>query len=196
MSGRDRGPDPETPEVQAARFLRADPDLLAEVQRHAARIVRFKGYYIPEADRAEVVQEVMTQLWQALAGRDLRLRGTIFSLTEAIACRRCVDWMRRLRTTEALDTGMADRSARPDEALLLREREELLRRVLASLRGPCSDLIRRVVDEGAPYAEVAREQGRSEHALRTKMWQCLQEAREILRRMTDDDPRRSLPDPR
>ena len=67
MSGRDRGRDPETPEGQSARFLRADPDLLAEVQRHAARIVRFKGYYIPESDRAEVVQEVMTQLWQALA---------------------------------------------------------------------------------------------------------------------------------
>jgi len=196
MGRRDRSGDPETPEIQAARFLKADPDLIAEIQGHAARIVRFKGYYIPEADRIEVVQEVMAHLWQALAGKDLKLRSSIFSLTEAIACRRCVDWMRRQRSTETLDARTADRSARPDEALLEREREDLGRRVLIRLKGPCADLMRKVIDEGRPYAEIAREQGRSEHALRTRMWQCLREAREILKRLTDDDARRSLPDPR
>jgi RNA polymerase sigma factor (sigma-70 family) len=196
MGRRDRKGDPETPEIQAARFLRADPDLIAEIQGHAARIVRFKGYYIPEADRIEVVQEVMAHLWQALTLKELKLRESLFSLTETIACRRCVDWMRRHRSAEPLDAEMVDRSARPDEALLMREREELARRVLIRMKGPCADLMRRVIDEGRPYAEIAKEQGRSEHALRTRMWQCLQEAREILKRLTDDDARRSLPDPR
>ena len=196
MGRRDRKAGPETPEIQAARFLRADPELIAEVQGHAARIVRFKGYYIPELDRIEVVQEVMASLWQALAGKSLKLRGTIFSLTETIACRRCVDWMRRYRSAEPLDAALADRSARPDEALLQREREDLGRRVLIRMKGPCADLMRRVIDEGRPYSEIARELSRSEHALRTRMWQCLQEARGILKELTDDDARRSLPDPR
>ena len=178
-----------TPEDQTARFLRADPELIAEVQGHAARIVRFKGYYIPEADRLEVVQEVMAQLWQAVAGKNLKLQESIFSLTETIACRRCVDWMRRHRSVEAIDAATADRAARPDEALLRKERETLGRRVLERMGAACAGLIRKVMDEGRPYAEIAKEEGRSEHALRTKMWQCLKEAREILKRMTTDDAR-------
>jgi RNA polymerase sigma factor (sigma-70 family) len=171
---------------QVLRFLRADPDLVSEVQRHAARIVRFRGYYIPESDRLEIVQEVMVQLWQALAVKQLALSGTLLALTETIACRRCVDWMRRHRSVEPVDEAIPDRGRRPDEALLARERSDLGRRVLASLGEPCIGLIRQVLDEGKPYAEIARAQGRSEHALRTRMWQCLKEAREILRRLTAD----------
>ncbi|MBI3448980.1 MAG: sigma-70 family RNA polymerase sigma factor [Acidobacteria bacterium] len=189
MARRDRTRDAATPEDQTARFLRADPDLIAEVQSHAARIVRFKGYYVPETDRIEVVQEVMTQLWQAVAGKDLKLRESLFSLTETIACRRCVDWMRRHRSTEPLDAGHPDGRARPDEALLRKEREGLGRRVLQRMGAPCAELIRKVMDEGRAYTEIANEQGRSEHALRTKMWQCLKEAREILKRMTTHDAR-------
>ena len=186
MGRRERSGDAETPETQTERFLRADPDLLGAIHRHAARIVRFKGYYVPEGDRFEVVQEVMAQLWQALASRDLKIRGSIFSLTEAIACRRCVDWMRRHRSAEGLDDALPDRAERPDETLLRREREDLARRVLLQLKQACTDLIRKVVGEGIPYAEIARQTGRSEHALRTKMWQCLKEARERLRRLTGE----------
>jgi len=196
MARRGRKGGTESPEAQAERFLRADPDLMAEVQAHAARIVRFKGYYIPEAERLEVVQEVMANLWQALKRGDMKLRGTVLSLAEAIACRRCVDWMRRHRRSEPLDAGMPDRAARPDEALLRKERVDLGRRVLSRLKDPCGALIRLVIDEGRPYAEIAKEQGRSEHALRTRMWQCLKEAREILKRLTDDDAQRNLADSR
>jgi RNA polymerase sigma factor (sigma-70 family) len=171
-------------EGEAARFLRADPDLIEEVQAHAARIVHFKGFFIPGPEQAEIVQEVLAQIWKALAVKRLRLRGPVLALAETIACRRCVDWMRRHRAAEPIDERWEDRAPRPDQTLLRREREELGRRVLLSLGEPCRALIRLVLDERTPYAEIARRQGRSEHALRTKMWQCLREAREAARRLT------------
>jgi RNA polymerase sigma factor (sigma-70 family) len=134
---------------------------------------------------------VMVQLWHALAVKKLKLREPILALTETIACRRCVDWMRRHRSTQGLSETAVDGKKRPDETLLESERQELARRVLAELKAPCADLMRLVLDEGRSYAEVAREQGRSEHALRTRMWQCLQEARNILRRLSDVNARRS-----
>lgn len=167
----------------ARSFALGDPGALAQVEGIVSRVVRHRGYYIPLEDQQDIVQEVMAQIWRALAAPGFSLSRNFAGFVHAIACRRCVDWMRRHRATTEIDAAMPDAAGPPDQAYLRRERCELGRQVLAVLREACRELIRLFILEEKSYREIALSKGRTEGALRTQMSECLKEARAIRDRL-------------
>jgi len=181
MAGKREADDPAAapPDGLAQRFLRGDAAALAQVEGIAAQVVRHRGYFIPSTDQQEIVQEIVTQVWQALARPGFTVRKSVGAFVQAIACRRCVDWMRRFRPSDPIDPATPDPADPPDRTYLARERHEIGRRILRELRDACRELFRLVVLEDKSYREIAALQGRSEGALRTQMYDCLREARAI-----------------
>lgn len=186
MEGWRRPPgDPASnPEEALARqFVAGNEHAVAHVQAMIARVVRFRGYYIPTQDQGDVIQEVMLQLCQAFSRPGFSFTRNMDAFVRSVAHRRCVDWMRQRRVTEELPEVMADAAVRPDGAFLERERSDLALRVLQEMAEPCRDLIRLHAGESMTYPQIARLQGRSEGALRVQMYECLREARRILGRI-------------
>lgn len=165
------------------RFLDGDRAAVARVEALVERVVRFRGYYIPAAERADIVQEVMLDVWQAVNETDFTLNTSLDALVRSISHRACVDWIRRRRPAEAVDPQVADETQRPDRNLLEREQVRLGLQVLRELRPPCRDLFRLFVADRSSYKDIAQRQGRTEGALRTQMAQCLKEARDLLDRI-------------
>jgi RNA polymerase sigma factor (sigma-70 family) len=176
------GSDPSA-DALARSFALGDPGALAQVEGIASRVVRHRGFYIPVEDRQDIVQEVMAQVWSALAAPGAGVRRSFVGFVQAIACRRCVDWMRRHRATAEIDPAIPDAAGPPDQAYLMQERRALGLQVLGELREACRDLIRLVILEERSYREIALSQGRGEGALRTQMAECLKEARAIRARL-------------
>lgn len=181
-NGLDRaGHQPDDPLLQ--RFLARDPAILEWVERVVTRIVRLRGYGIPVADRGDIAQETLLQIWREARSAGFVFRQDFAAFACLIASRRCIDWRRRRRNETPLDPSMPDPREGPDGTVLAAERRDLASRVLAEMRDACRELIRLRVIEGLAYGEIAPRLGRSEGALRTATWQCLKEARDHLRRI-------------
>ena len=182
--GLREGGRPGGPEDPLARSFRlGEAAALTEVEGVISRIVRHRGYYIPAHDQEELVQDVIALVWQMLSRPEFTRVRNLRAFVQSIACRRCVDWMRRLRATEPVSPSMEDGGATPDHRYLARERLDLGRRILASLRARCRELIRMFVLEELSYREIASRLGRSEGALRTQMSECLGQARALRERL-------------
>jgi RNA polymerase sigma factor (sigma-70 family) len=179
-SGRSGG---EIPDPMFQRFRRGDPEATARAAEQAALVLRLRGYMIPESQRADLVQEVMTELWEKLGARDFRTDRAFDAYVRTLAYWRCIDWRRQQRLHVPLDPRTESRSNRPDEALLKEERARLGRRVIRMLRKPCRELIHLHAWRGLTYKRIAKLLGRSEGALRVQMTQCLKEARAVLERL-------------
>ena len=171
------------------RFLERDPQALADVEFAVTRVVRFRGYAIPASDRRDVIQESLLQIWREASRPGFDYRQDFDAFVCLVAFRRCLDWRRARRPAAPIDSSIPDARQRPDEDALAREEVDLARRVLLELPEPCRDLIRLHVQEERPYREIAEMLGRTEGALRTQMWKCLEVARQILERL-DQRPRR------
>jgi RNA polymerase sigma factor (sigma-70 family) len=165
---------------QLRQFLDGDRATLAHIEALVERVVRFRGYYVPSAERADVVQEVMLDVWQAVRAEGFALSTSLEALVRTISYRVCIDWVRRRRQAEEVDPETRDGRPGPERELLQRERVVLGIRVLKELRPPCRDLLRLFIVQGSTYREIAEKQGRTEGALRTQMAQCLKEAKEHL----------------
>jgi len=164
-------------------FQAGDRAAVARIEALIDRVVRFRGYYIPPGERVDIVQDVLLDVWQEVSDPGFVLRTNVESLVRTVACRACVDWIRRHRPAVDVDPALADGSDPPDREILRRERVRLGVRVLLELRPPCRELFKQFVVAGLGYREMADRQGRSEGALRTQMAQCLKEARVLLDRI-------------
>jgi RNA polymerase sigma factor (sigma-70 family) len=162
------------------RFLTGEATAVGRVESLVARVVRFRGYYIPAGERADLVQQVMLAIWRTVTEAGFTFTRNFDALIRSIAYRTCVDWVRRHRPTDPIDEATSDPAGRPDQEVLEQEQAELGRRVVEGLREPCRELFRLFAGEGMTYRQIGERLGRSEGALKTQMWQCLKEARAIL----------------
>jgi RNA polymerase sigma factor (sigma-70 family) len=143
-------------------------------------VVGLRGYAIPRDHRADIVQEVMIELWERLDATGFAASRTFDAFVRSLAYWRCIDWMRRRRTEVPLDRSSPAGSVSPQERLLEEERRNLGRRVLGRLAPSCRELIRLHAGQGLTYRQIAGRLNRSEGALRVQMTECLKKAREIL----------------
>ena len=161
-------------------FLDGDPEAVSRIAAIARRVVGDRAYLIPDADRQDLVQECLVQLYRTCERPGFRLEEGMEALVRAIAYRRCVDWMRRRRPTVSLNPETPDRSTGPERDLAEKETIERGRRVLERLGTRCREIIRMRAIEELSYRQVAERLGKSEGATRNIMYRCLQEARRIL----------------
>lgn len=191
MSTPPTPPGEPVPDPLFERFRQGDPEATAQAAEQAAMVLRLRGYSIPRSQRADLVQEVMAELWEKVSAADFRTDRAFVAYVRTLAYWRCIDWRRRQRVEVPLDTGTAARSKRPDEMLIGQERARLGRRVIRMLRKPCRELIRLHAWRGLTYKKIAQLLGRSEGALRVQMNQCLKEARAVLERLMNRRPAES-----
>lgn len=166
------------------RFLRREPAAEAEVRALVGRVVAFGRYGVPRADRDDLVQEVLLQLWQAVTRPGFDFKRSFENFARVVAARRCIDWFRTRRQTTELNPNLPDRRDGPLSRYGRKQRVELVRQALARLRDSCRQLIRMHVREQLSYSEISARVGKSDGALRFQMYRCIQQAREILEQIT------------
>ena len=171
---RDLGPD------RIHRFLDGEAYLHAQTQ--AALVVRSRRYHIPVSEQADLVQTVLAEAIEAMAGPDFALHKNIGAFIRTLAHCRCIDWLRRNRPNFPLEIDRPSLSPLPDEKIIANERAVLATEILNQLSPTCRELIQKHVFQGLSYGEIAASTGRTEGALRVEMHKCLRKARELGRR--------------
>jgi RNA polymerase sigma factor (sigma-70 family) len=161
-------------------FLRGEPAACRRVERWAWEIIHFKPYGIPHDEREDLVQQVVTGVWQAASRKDFRLRRGLRPFVRHVAMARCVDWLRRLRDTVEVDETLRDPRPGPAEIVAERRRAEQVLAVLERMDAPCRELIHDHIFLDRSYAEIARRLGRPEVTLRVRMYNCLKAVRRML----------------
>ena len=167
------------------RFRRGEPEMAARAAGNVRRIINSRAYVIPERDRPDIVQQTMLDVWRVLAD-DNDVTGDFDGLVCRIAHRRCVDWVRRRRTTVDLDDVHPSDSGDPEVTAHRTEQVRLGRRILARLSSSCAELIRLRLFEDESYSRIAGREGRSEGAVRNQMYKCLNRARKVHQEIEED----------
>jgi len=172
-------PSPEERHV-LARFLAGDPAAVARVSDWARGVIAGRGYYVPDSEQEDLLQETIIQIYRAASAPDFALQQTAVAFVRSVAHRRCVDWLRCRRIERPFNPESVSPGAGPDEALLKDEKTTRALRVLALLGESCRRLIHLRVGDGLPYRVIARRLGRSEGAVRNHMYKCLRKARGLM----------------
>jgi RNA polymerase sigma-70 factor (ECF subfamily) len=154
-----------------------------EVRGWVRRFLAASALALPGDVRADLEQEVMVELWQAVRRPDFDATRELGGFVRVLCARRAIDWWRSMRRREADATpeALADDSPGPLDELLSQERQALARRVFATLSTRCRELLRQQVVEKLSYREIALRSGRSEGALRVQLHRCIERARLRLR---------------
>ena len=158
-------------------FLLGDSRAVARVEAMIDRVVRFRGYYVPVDERRDLVQEALLTVCQALSKPGFSVRTGFTAFVRSIAHRRCVDWMRRHRTSLPIEIEGPVSVDPPDHQLAEEEEKAMALEVLKELPEGCRRLIRLHALDQMTYRQIAALQGRSEGSLRNQMSECLKEAR-------------------
>ena len=147
---------PRTEEELVAELRRGTPEAVQEVRERVRRILGFRGYRIPKADLADLEQEVMSQLWQAVNRPSFDAAKGFWGFVEVVAGRRCIDWLRTKKPVTELTDEVHDGSAGPLRSVLAEERVRLAQAALAELGEPCRELIRLHVGLGKSFRNLRR----------------------------------------
>jgi RNA polymerase sigma factor (sigma-70 family) len=167
----------------AARLRSGEPAAMAQVQERVRRIVRFRRLGIPSHELADLEQDVMTQVWRAVNRPGFDPEAGIWGFVEVVASRRCIDWIRARRNQLPLDEAAPDSGRDPLARALGLESGRLASAALASLDGPCRELILLRVGDEMSFKDLSARLGRSEPALRVQMYRCVRSARKALERL-------------
>ncbi len=165
---------------------RAAFDRLAGRYRAALRAMAFLRTSDREAAQ-DLAQEALTRAWEALPA--LREPGAFLPWLKRIAARACLDWHRPARPEplsldgEGLSRLPAEAALQPLAVLLARERQQELRRALASLPDVNRIALLMHVWEGASYEEIAAFTGVAVTTVEGRLYR----ARKQLRRLLADD---------
>jgi len=171
-------------------FCRGHKEAITLVTAIVRSVVSYRGYYIPFDERSDIVQESMLDLFRSADSDKFASENEFCGFVRVVAHRRCVDWMRAKRKREGLRLeGVAPNG--PDDDLLAKERRLLGGAVLARLKKNCRELFALHAGLGMTYGQIAAHVGRTEGALRTQAYECLKQAKLILRRIVQ---RRALTD--
>ena len=180
--------DHDTAEKLAARLRRGDPEAVQSVRARVTTIIRFRGYGISNEERKDLEQEVMTQIWQAVNRSSFDPTRGFWGFVEVVTARRCIDWLRTKRNEVELDDSVQETTPSPLGSTLIAERISLARRVVSQLDSPCRELIDLHIVQGKAYREIAEVLGKSEGALRVKMYRCIRRAQQLLIELRGDSP--------
>ncbi|HKQ61214.1 MAG TPA: sigma-70 family RNA polymerase sigma factor [Candidatus Polarisedimenticolaceae bacterium] len=159
------------------RFAARETEAIRAVSRLVGRIAAYPRFGVPRAEREDLVQETLAQLWQAIEAPEFDRRRSFEAFVRTIASRRCIDWRRVRRFNVEIPADMTAGGHTPESAALARERAAVGVQLLAALGERCRELIRLHALENLTYAEIGERWGRSEGALRVQMSQCLATAR-------------------
>lgn len=162
------------------RFLQGEPLAVRRVATLARQVAATHAYAMPAADREDVAQEVVLQVYRALTARGFALRSGLEPLVRAVAHRRCVDWMRRGRRMRPLGVDPPSRATAPDDAAARHEEALAGAEVIRRLSEPCREVLRLRIAHGLSHSAVAERLGRSEGGVRNLLSKCLHEARRLL----------------
>jgi RNA polymerase sigma factor (sigma-70 family) len=168
---------------EASSFRAGDPAAIGRVSKLVGAVVRSRGFFIPAGERGEVVQAAMVQLWDAVAAMGDAEPRDFDAFVRALAYRRCVDWMRRYRSSEPVGLDAASSTPDPEATLLADEEVRIGRWALEALDAGCRELIRMHSEEDLTFREIAQSQGRLEKTVRNQMSKCLAKARDFVERM-------------
>ena len=180
------------------RLRRGDAVAVERVRERIENTLSYRRLGIPETERADVEQEIMTQIWQAVNRPEFDASGGFWGFVETVTARRCIDWLRSRKPKLPLQDSLQDRRKGPLQQTLDEERRRLATAALAQLDPRCRQLILLHLDQGKSYKEIADELGSSEGALRVQMYRCIRNARKSLAELRRLDsagpfPRRSRP---
>jgi len=174
----------ESDDPLLGRFLARDAEALKQIQDDVTRVVRFRGYGIDADDQTDIVQEALLHIWREASRPDFAYRRDFGIFVRLVAARRALDWRRASKLRQPISDEIPDRRMGPGDVALQNERARLARQVLTEIKETCREIIRLHVHESHSYKEMAARLGRTEGSLRTQMWECLKEAREIAERLS------------
>jgi RNA polymerase sigma factor (sigma-70 family) len=157
-----------------------DAAAVDHVRARVRRILAFKRLRIPDQDREDLEQEIMTEVWQAVNRPGFDLTAGFWGFVEVVASRRCIDWLRSRRVRLPLSEDLLDSGKSPLQKTLDNERTGLAEKVLAALDPDCRKLILLRLREGCSYSAIARDLGKTEGALRVQMYRCIRAAQQLL----------------
>lgn len=184
--GRANGNATKASEEWARSLRRGDPDAVREVRKRITRIVSYRGLGVPAADRRDLEQEIMIQVWQAANRPEFDVAAGFWGFVEVVASRRCIDWLRSRREWSSIEVDELRSPERgPFDAAVTRDRRALAADILSRLDDECRQLISLRLGEGLAYARVAEIVGKSEGALRVQLHRCIGRARRIANKLTD-----------
>ena len=92
--------DPTLPVFR--RVVEGHPEAVAQVTALVARIVQFRGFFIPLDDRPDVIHEAMVDLLRATSESRFDDDGHFFAFLRVVAYRRCIDWLRNKRRIDRI----------------------------------------------------------------------------------------------
>lgn len=173
------------PEEWARSLRKGEPEAVREVRRRIARIVSYRGLGVAAADRGDLEQEIMIQVWQAANRPGFDVAAGFWGFVEVVTSRRCIDWLRSRRDWSSVDVDdLRSPDHGPFDEAVARDRQALASDILSRLGDECRQLIRLRLGEGVAYARVAEITGKSEGALRVQLHRCIGQARRIANKLT------------
>lgn len=168
----------------ALSLRKGEPAAVEKLRERVRKIVSYRGYRIPVEDRRDLVQEVTTQVWQAVNSPGFQPEPHFWRFVEVVSCRRCIDWYRTQKASTSFDPETPGSEATPFETAWFRQRRHLASQAIDQLGESCQELIRLHVVLEKSYREISRLLGRSNGSLRVQMYRCVQELRRIIERLS------------
>lgn len=150
------------------------------VRARVQKILAFKRLRIPDQDRDDLEQEIMTEVWQAVNRPGFDFTAGFWGFVEVVTSRRCIDWLRSKKTRVPLSENLPDSGRNPLQKTLDNERTDLAEKILAALDPDCRQLILLRLQEGLSYRKIAHDLGKTQGALRVQMYRCIRAAQKLL----------------
>ena len=171
---------PHEDETLLRRFVAGDAAACRAVERWANQILYYRRLGLTAADREDIVQDVLTGVWQAAGRPGFALRHGLRAFVRTGTLARAFDRVRRRRSIEPLSDALRDPTSGPEARAELREDFERLCAALAVLDARCRDIIHLHYFEDWSYARIAGRAGRAEATMRVRMFNCLRALRQQL----------------
>lgn len=166
------GLDTQADQWLVGKASSGDPQALEVlIRRHRDRIYRIALRMLGSREDAEdVTQEVVIQVWTAIAGFSGVSAFTTWLYR--IVVNRCISHQRRQRPTRPLSEGDDPSTPGPENAVLARRRVEATADALARLPGPLRSSLVLHEMEGLSYQEVASILRLSEATVRGRIYRA------------------------
>ena len=167
-----RALDPQSDDWLVGKARAGDSDALEVlIRRHRDRIYRIALRMLSDPDDAEdVAQDVVIQVWTALAG--FTGASSFTTWLYRIVINRCVNHSRRQRPTRQLLETDHPVAAGPEQTVLARGQVEATATALTALPGDLRSALVLHEMEGLSYQEVARILAVTEGAVRGRIYRA------------------------
>ena len=103
----DLDPDRLSKAGLARRFVLGQPAAIAATCDLIGKVSRFRGYYIPSDQRADVVQEALLDVFREAKDREFASDDEFQGFVRTVTYRRCIDWVRGTIRRSAIRSGLS-----------------------------------------------------------------------------------------